>query len=48
MHAICCLCNLSSVAMDGEGGLGLKLEKLDQLFKILILCLQNSLNNYYG
>ena len=29
MHAIYCLCN------------GLKLEKLDQLFKILILCLKN-------
>ena len=30
-NAICCLCN------------GLKLEKLDQHFKISILCLKNSL-----
>ena len=42
-------CFLSSVVADGKDGNGLKLEKNGpEFFQVLMLCLQNSPQKYYG
>ena len=41
-------CFLSSTATDGKNGQRLKHEKMGKLFHVLMLCLQNHPNNYYG